>query len=302
MSDSVIDGPDPVDRTTTAIANCQNRNVRLKKLRRHIERLGTNIGGSHGCRICRHHGCTGCVGADAVLDPVGPPMNDTHLPVIHTEHVRANLCHDGLEALTDRSAAGHDLDLSAGMHMDSHPIGRPKPALLDIHGDAETDIFTRRTATADVALNLVPLETRKRLVQQRFIMSGIENDLVAQRHQRPLIRHFIRRNQVATPHLDPREPELARDGVHQPLAREVGLVPPRRAIRCRGRLVRQPEMPVHSEMRQTIGARQDAAGHIRNAGTMRADIGPLIVEEIVVDPKEPSLAVNRGTNAVTLLA
>src|ERR1043166_9979674 len=85
-------------------------------------------------------------------------------------------------------------------------------------------------ALLDLTLELVPSDARERLVEQPFVVAGIEHHLVAQRDQRPRVRHLVRADQVAPPHLDAREIKLARDRIHQPLAHEVRLVAAGRPI------------------------------------------------------------------------
>src|ERR1019366_9233172 len=100
---------------------------------------------------------------------------------------------------------------------------------------------------------------------------------------RTLIGHLVRADQIASTHLDARDTELQRDGVHQPLAHEIGLVTAGRAISGRWRLVGQAEMSVHAEMRQTIRAREHATRGVGDARAMGTYISALIVEEIVID-------------------
>ena len=54
--------------------------------------------------------------------------------------------------------------------------------------------------------------------------------------------------------------------------------------------------------RHAIRARQDAAGHVHDARRMGADIGALVVKIAVVDGEDATLVVDRGADAMELLA
>ena len=50
------------------------------------------------------------MGTDAKRDPVGLPVDDAYAAVVDAERLRADLRDHGLEPLSDRRAAGDDLD------------------------------------------------------------------------------------------------------------------------------------------------------------------------------------------------
>ena len=96
--------------------------------------------------------------ADAEGDPVGLAMGDAHAPVIDAEHLGADLRHHGLETLSERGAAGDELDRARGIDLDAHAVGRAEPALLDEHREAGADRLAAGASARELGLELVPFE------------------------------------------------------------------------------------------------------------------------------------------------
>ena len=88
--------------------------------------------------------------SDAVGDAVGLAVGDAHAAVVDPQHLGANLCHHGLEALAERGAAGDELDRAGGVDLDPHAIRRAEPALLDEHRKSGADRFAGGAAARRV--------------------------------------------------------------------------------------------------------------------------------------------------------
>src|SRR4029077_2472850 len=93
-----------------------------------------------------------------VGDPVGLALGHAHAPVVDAQNLGANLRHDGLEALPERSAAGDQLHRARTIDLDAHAVGGAQAALLDEHREAGADRFTGGAAARKLGLALVPLE------------------------------------------------------------------------------------------------------------------------------------------------
>ncbi len=143
---------------------------------------------------------------------------------------------------------------------------------------------------------------RQCLVEQQRIVARIVHDLGAERAQRPVKRHLGRGDQVAPPHGHAVEAEPVGDRVNQPLAHKAPLEPSRRAIGRRRRLVGQAEMTDRAIGRDPIGAGQHADRHLGDARAMRADIGALVEEELVLQGQDTPLGIDRDAGVMVLLA
>ena len=127
-------------------------------------------------------------------------------------------------------------------------------------------------------------------------------DFLAEGFERARIGHLGGADGVAPPHLDAVDVELMRDRIDQPLAHEGGLVAAGRAIGRGRRLVGEAEMADRAIGRHAIGPGQDARRHVHDARRVGAHIGALIVEIAVVDREDDAVVVDRGADAVQLLA
>jgi hypothetical protein len=70
------------------------------------------------------------VRADAETNALGLPMHDAHTAVVDAERLGTDLRHRGLEALTDRGAAGHHFHVAPLVHRDECIVRRTLAALL----------------------------------------------------------------------------------------------------------------------------------------------------------------------------
>ncbi len=182
------------------------------------------------------------------------------------------------------------------------PSAGTEPALLDEHRKSGPDRFASGAAARELGLQAVPLQRSQQLVEEPDIVAGIVLDLLAQGLERTMIRHLVRPDGIAPPHVIGIDAEPGRDRVHQPLAHEGGLEAAGRAVGRRRRLVGQAKVPDRAIGRHPIGPGKDARRHVHDARGMGAHIGALVVKVEIVDRKDAALAVDRRPNAVELLA
>ena len=128
-----------------------------------------------------------------ILDPVGAAVHDPHAAIIDAERLGADLRDHGLEALSDRSAAGDDLDMRRRCRRWTRtPSTGPSPLFSTNMARPTPTISPARGAAARLGARARPTSTAcEHLVEQAAIVAGIQHDLVAQRHQRPRIRHLV---------------------------------------------------------------------------------------------------------------
>ena len=116
------------------------------------------------------------------------------------------------------------------------------------------------------------------------------------------IRHFGLGDEIAAADLDRIDAESRRDRVHQALAHERAFVAAGRAIGAARRLVGQADVADHAIGRHAIGAGQHGGGEIGHGRGVGAHIGALVVKELAVDGEQAAVGIDRGANAVVLLA
>ena len=155
------------------------------------------------------------MGPKAEFDAIGSPVNDTDLAIIDAERLGTNLSHDGLEALADGCAAGDDLDVAGDVDVDLGPVERSEPALLDEEAEPRADEFPGGPPCRQCSLEIVPAESRQRLLEQAEIIARVVGDVVTQHGQRPRIRHGGGRDEVASAHVDGRHVETRGNRVEQ---------------------------------------------------------------------------------------
>ena len=224
------------------------------------------------------------------------------LPVIDAEHLRADLRHHGLETLSERGAAGDELDRTRRVDLYAHAIRGAQAALLDEHREARADRLATGASARELDLELVPFERGRELVEQPDVIAGIVLDLLAQRLQRPVIRHFVDGDGVAAAHVVGIDAEPGGNRIDQPLAHERRLVAAGRAISRRRSLVGQTKMTDRPIGRHPIRAGQNARGHVHDARGMGPHIGALVMKVEVVDRQDASIGIDRRADAVELLA
>ncbi len=109
-------------------------------------------------------------------------------------------------------------------------------------------------------------------------------------------------DQVASPQRDAVEAEPVGDRVHQALAHEGAFVAPGRAIGAGRRLVGQPDMAGRAIGGNLVGPGQHAGGQVGDRRGVGADIGALVDPELVVEPEHEAGRVDRGADAMELVA
>src|SRR4051812_32188231 len=132
--------------------------------------------------------------ADAIGDAISLTVGDTYAPVVDSQHLGADLRHHGLEALAERRAAGDELDRARGVDLDPHAIRGAQATLLHEHRKPGADGFSGGATSRQRSPELVPIERYQELVEQPDIVAGIVFDLLAQRLERPVIGHLVRRD------------------------------------------------------------------------------------------------------------
>ena len=93
-------------------------------------------------------------------------------------------------------------------------------------------------------------------------------------------------DQVLAPELERIEAEVARDHVEQPLAKEVRLDPPRRAVGAGRRLVGHQRSDLDADMGKSIRTEQKLSGLGRNHACIGADIGAHVGIDAAAQPDE----------------
>ncbi len=252
--------------------------------------------------VAGHHRSARGMRADAVLNSVGLAQHHLHPAVVDAQRIGADLRHRGGDPLADRGAAGDELDRARRIDADPCAVHRPEPALLDKDTDPGADQFTGFAAAAQLGLQPIPADPRQCLVEQQRVVAGIVDDLCAERFERPMERHFRRRDQVAPPDLHGIEAEPVGDRVDQPLAHESTLEPARRAVGRGRRLVGQAKPADRSVGRDAVRSRDHAHGQLRDAGAVGAHIGALVEKELVLQGQHMPFGVNGGADMVALLA
>src|SRR6185312_1576077 len=112
-------GADAIGANDIAICNRKARWVLLQKLGRHMERLGSHFNGSDcGC-IGRHNSSARRVRAEAVFNPISPPMHHPHPTIIPSERLGADLRDDSLEPLSYGGASRYYFDVSVCMNINA---------------------------------------------------------------------------------------------------------------------------------------------------------------------------------------
>ena len=183
------------------------------------------------------------------------------------------------------------------------PSAGPRPAFSTNMASPTPTIspFARRAASS--RLSSTQFDVVQRRVEQRMIVAGVEVDFLAERLERTLERHLVDPNRVEPPHLDRIELQLMRDGVHQPLTHEGGLEAPRRAISRGRRLVGEAEMADRAiGAGHAIRPGQHAAGHHGDAGGVGANVGAVVVMDVVVDGEDLALVGAGRLDVVVLVA
>ena len=242
------------------------------------------------------------MGADAERDLVGLPVDHADLAVVNAERFGANLRDHGFEALSDRGAAGDDLHDARRIDGDFRPVGRAKPTLLHEHRKPDADKLATGAPPFALRAESLPVGNVEHPVEQGQVIAGVVLDFFAKRHERPDLRQFGRGKGVAPPDLDRINPEPVGDRIDHPFADERRLEPSGRAIGGGGRLVGEPDVADRAIGRHAVRSRNKSADHHGDADGVGAQIGALVVPELVVDREDVSVAIHRGPDPVGLFA
>ena len=140
------------------------RLVLLQKLGRHIERFGSHFLGGDRRRVGSHHCGARRMRTDAVFNAIRAAMHHPDPAIVDAKRLGADLGDHRFEPLPHGSSARYYLDLAVGMDINARAVGRPQPALFDVHGQAKADIFSGPASSHHIALELVPFASRNRLV------------------------------------------------------------------------------------------------------------------------------------------
>src|SRR6185437_2057216 len=103
--------------------------------------------------------------ADAVIDAIGLAVDDADAAVIDAERFRRDLRHHRLEALAERGAAGHELDIALGIDAHARAVRGAAAAFLEKDGDAAADCLAGGPALGILGLHRIPAKGRERLVE-----------------------------------------------------------------------------------------------------------------------------------------
>ena len=266
-----------------------------------LDRLGAHLRRGAPRRLSGHHRGAGREGPHPERNAVGAAVHDPHGSVVHAERIGANLCHHRLDALAERSRAGHHFHHARAIDRHPHAVERPEPALLHEKRKARANALADATPALEFILQIAPFGRRQRFVEQTGIIAGIQHDLGAESGQRAAVRHLVFADQVAPAHFDAIHRKPHRDRVHQALAHERAFKPSRRTIGATRRLVCEPHAPDGPIGRHAIGPGQHGGGKVRDRGRVGAHVAALIVEEFVIHREEAALGVDRRAHFVALL-
>src|SRR4051794_27449597 len=248
-------------------------------------------------------GGTGRVGADAVFDEVGLTVDDADTLVIDAERLGGNLRHGGLKALAERSTTGNQFYGAAAVDENLGVVSRPLAAFLEEERNTGADSFAGCAAFLEIVLQLVPAEGDKCLVEQSGIVAGIDFHLFdAGFAVFDHVRHLGRADEIAPAHLDRIDPEPGGDGVHQPAAHERAFESARGAVGGARRLVGQPHARQCLIGRYLVAAGEHVHGAVRHVDAMGADIGALVVQNLILDSEDETVVVDRDAGKMALLA
>ena len=116
------------------------------------------------------------------------------------------------------------------------------------------------------------------------------------------MRQLVRPQQVAPPQLQAVDPQLPGRRVEQPLACEGALEAPRRAVGAARRLVREHDVRGALVGRDVVGPGQHAERQLGDDDPVRAQVGAVVVPQLVAQREQAVLLVEGGLEAVQLLA
>ena len=149
-------------------------------------------------------------------------MENADLPERQAERIRGDLRHYRFQALPERGRADIHRHHTVRLQFQARRLLRPGAASLDKAGDGDTVIAAVDLAPLQSAL-FFPAELGKAAVERLAIVAavafGIDRRAPRLQPGQP-VRHFRRADQIAPPHLDAVDPEIARRQFDQPLAEE----------------------------------------------------------------------------------
>ena len=147
--------------------------------------------------------------------------NDAHLLHRHIERIGCDLSERGRDALALRGRTRGDQHAARRPDAHQRAFERPAPRAFDVVCDPNTDVAALRTRQR---LPLGEPGITRGLEHHRLrtgiIAAVVGHDAAVARSERRGVRHLIRPDQIAAPHLRAIETELRRDRIHRPLHRE----------------------------------------------------------------------------------
>ena len=104
------------------------------------------------------------------------------------------------------------------------------------------------------------------------------------------------RDEVAADDLQPVQPKLPGDGIHQPLQREIDLWAAKAAVKARWRLVRKHDTIADRQILDVVGTGHVAVHPVERSRLRRAQMGTAILDLIPIKCGDPAIRLNRRFN------
>ena len=116
------------------------------------------------------------MGTESESDTIGVAVQYADAAIVDTKRIGTNLREHGLHALTKGRCAGNELHHAVSVYRDRHHLRRTEPAFLHEDGETYSNILAFGPRSA-ARCRSRPIGKRQSLVDEQWIVAGIENDL-----------------------------------------------------------------------------------------------------------------------------
>src|SRR5262245_4161615 len=174
----------------------------LHQLGSSLQHASAQLGCRKSCSFPAHHSHARGECAHAAGNSVGLAVDDPDIRVIDTESIGTDLRNDRFHTLADGSDTGDHLHHAIGLHLDAHGVERTEPTLFDEHCHSGSDFLTALAPLAKFLLELVPTCSFEPFIEQELIVTGIVDDLRAERVESEGVGHYALVNEIAFAYCD----------------------------------------------------------------------------------------------------
>ena len=221
---------------------------------------------------------------------------------MHPELGSADLREHGGESLTDRRRTRKHRHLPRPADPHQAQLVWPAPGALQSVPEPYADVAALRARLHLAACKRVPSRVRQQLRLRRDIVAAVVCDRCARAAlERALIRHLLRRDQIAPPHFGAIELELPCHAIHQPLDGERRLRIARAAHRRHRRLVGVRDHRLHGQRGDVIRTWNGRRGIVRQVDVLQR-ISALVVEQLAAHRENARVLVDRDLEGPILIA